>query len=236
MDHTDHKHDNHSADHGHHQQTFWEKYVFPVDHKRIAAQYLTTGMFMGLLGGFFAYVFRSQQAHPGAEVPLYGLVNANQYNALSTSHGTLMIFWFAMPVLIAAFGNFLIPLMIGADDMVFPRVNRLSYQIFFLSTVVLISSFFVPGGAFGGGWTSYPPLSSTAQYSMTPWGSTLWITAVGLEFVAFLLGGINFIVTLMNARAPGMKMYDIPIVLWTIVIASVLLWLQWARYWRAPSC
>ena len=218
----DHTHDSHSHDHGHHHQSFWDKYIFPLDHKRIGAQYLTTGMFLGLLGGFFAYVFRSQQAHPGQEVALYGLVNPNQYNALATSHGTLMIFWFAMPVLIAAFGNFLIPLMIGADDMVFPRINRLSYQIFFLSVLVLLASFFVPGGAFAGAWTAYPPLSANAQYSLTPWGSTLWLVAVGLEFVAFLLGGINFIVTLMNARAPGMKMYDIPIVLWTIVIASVL--------------
>ncbi len=133
-----------------------------------------------------------------------------------------MIFWFAMPVLIAAFGNFLIPLMIGCDDMVFPRINRLSFEIFFLSVVILIASFLVPGGGFGGAWTAYPPLSAKAEYNLTPWGSSLWLLAVALEFVAFLLGGINFITTLMNSRAKGMKYTDIPIVLWMIVIASIL--------------
>ena len=133
-----------------------------------------------------------------------------------------MIFWVAMPVLIAAFGNFLIPLMVGCDDMVFPRVNRLSYQIFLISTLVLLASFFVEGGGFAGAWTAYPPLSAKAEYSMTPLGSTLWLVAVALEFVAFLLGGINFVTTAMNSRAPGMKMLDIPMVVWMIVIASIL--------------
>jgi cytochrome c oxidase subunit 1 len=149
-------------------------------------------------------------------------VSQGEYNALVTNHGTIMIFWVAMPMLIAAFGNFLIPLMIGADDMVFPRINRLSYQVFLISAIVLIASLFVPGGGFGGAWTAYPPLSSSAEYSLTPLGSTLWLVAVALEFVAFLLGGINFITTLMNSRAPGMKMHDIPMVLWMIVIASIL--------------
>jgi cytochrome c oxidase subunit 1 len=133
-----------------------------------------------------------------------------------------MIFWVAMPVLIAAFGNFLIPLMCGCDDMVFPKINRLSYQIFLLSAIVLICSFFAEGGGFGGAWTSYPPLSAKAEYSTTPMGSSMWLVAVALEFVAFLLGGINFVTTAMNSRAPGMKMYDIPIVVWMIVIASIL--------------
>ena len=125
-------------------------------------------------------------------------------------------------MLIAAFGNFLIPLMIGCDDMAFPRINRLSYQIFLLSALVLLASFFVKGGAFGGAWTAYPPLSASGAYNLTPAGATLWLVAVALEFVAFLLGGINFTVTTMNSRAPGMKMFDIPIVVWMIVLASVI--------------
>jgi len=208
--------------HGHHEQSFWSKYVFSTDHKMIAMQYLFTGMAMGLIGAFMAYAFRMQLAFPGMDVPFYGLVTPANYNALVTNHGTIMIFWVAMPVLIAAFGNYLIPLMVGCDDMVFPRINRLSYQIFLLSAIVLIVSFFVPGGAFGGAWTAYPPLSSEAQYSLTPLGSSLWVLAVALEFVAFLMGGINFVTTAMNSRAPGMKMYDIPIVVWMIVIASIL--------------
>jgi cytochrome c oxidase subunit 1 len=207
----------------HHEEvSFWSKYVFSTDHKMIGMQYLFTGMFMGLIGALMAYTFRMQLAFPGMEVPGYGLVSPAAYNSLVTLHGSIMIFWLAMPVLIAFFGNFCIPLMIGCDDMVFPRINRLSYQIFLLSAVILLVSIFVPGGGFGGAWTAYPPLSAKAEFSMTPLGSTLWLVAVALEFVAFLLGGINFVVTTMNARAPGMKMTDIPIVVWTIVIASIL--------------
>ncbi len=212
----------HEAHDDHHEQTFWQKYVFSTDHKMIAMQYMFTGMAMALLGGFFAYAFRMQLAFPGLDVPGWGMVSAAEYNALVTNHGTIMIFWVAMPVLIAAFGNFLIPLMCGCDDMVFPRINRLSYQIFLLSTIVLLASFFVEGGAFGGAWTAYPPLSAKAEYSLTPLGSTMWVIAVALEFVAFLLGGINFITTAMNSRAEGMGMYDIPVVVWMIVIASIL--------------
>ena len=212
-----HAHEDH-----HHEQSFWSRYVFSTDHKMIAMQYMFTGMAMALIGGYMAYAFRMQLAFPGIEVPGFGLVTPNEYNALITNHGSIMIFWVAMPVLIAAFGNFLIPLMLGCDDMVFPRINRLSYQIFLLSAIVLITSFFVPGGGFGGAWTSYPPLSAKAQYNLTPLGSSMWLTAVALEFVAFLLGGINFVTTAMNSRAPGMKMYDVPMVVWMIVIASIL--------------
>ncbi len=208
--------------HSHHESHGIGHYLFSTDHKIIAKQYLFTGMAMALLGGFFAYAFRMQLAFPGVSVPGFGTVSPAEYNSLVTNHGSIMIFWVAMPVLIAAFGNYLIPLMIGCDDMVFPKLNRLSYQIFLLSAIVLLSSFFVGGGGFGGAWTSYPPLSAKAEYSLTPWGSTLWLLAVALEFVAFLLGGINFITTVMNARAPGMKMFDIPIVIWMIVLASIL--------------
>jgi cytochrome c oxidase subunit 1 len=210
------------GDHAHEEMSFWSKYVFSTDHKMIAMQYMFTGIFMGLIGGFMAYAFRMQLAFPGIDVPGYGLVSPADYNALVTNHGSIMIFWVAMPVLIAAFGNFLIPLMLGCDDMVFPRINRLSYQVFLLSAIVLIASFFVEGGGFAGAWTAYPPLSAKPQYGLTPLGSSMWLVAVALEFVAFLLGGINFITTAMNSRAPGMKAYDIPMVVWMIVIASIL--------------
>ncbi len=202
------------------------KYLWSTDHKVIAMQYLFTGMFMAMLGGFFAYVFRMQLAFPGQSVPGYGVVSPGQYNALVTAHGSIMIFWVAMPILLAAFGNFTIPLMIGADDMVFPRLNRLSYQVFLLSVIVLLSSFFVPGGSFGGGWVAYPPLSANPAYNLTPYGATMWLVAVMLEFVAFLMGGINFVTTLMNSRAPGMKAYDIPFTPWLIVLASIMFMLS----------
>jgi cytochrome c oxidase subunit 1 len=206
----------------HHEESWIKKYFWSTDHKIIGFQYLFTGMAMALLGGFFAYAFRMQLGFPGKSVPGFGLVSPNEYNALVTNHGTIMIFWVAMPVLIAAFGNFLIPLMIGCDDMVFPRLNRLSYQIFLLSAIVLLASFVVPGGGFGGAWTAYPPLSAKHQYSLTPAGSSLWLLAVALEFVAFLMGGINFVTTVMNSRAPGMKWADIPVVIWMIVVASII--------------
>ena len=214
----------HVAEHAPHEEEldFWSKYVFSTDHKIIGFQYMFTGMFMALIGGFFAYAFRMQLAYPGEVVPLYGYMPPGEYNMLVTNHGTIMIFWVAMPVLIAALGNFLIPLMLGCDDMVFPRLNRLSYQIFLLSTIVLLISFFVPGGGFGGAWTAYPPLSANAEYNLTNWGSSLWVLAVALEFAAFLLGGINFLTTTMNSRAPGMKMMDIPMVIWMINIAVIL--------------
>jgi cytochrome c oxidase subunit I len=218
--HGDHGHDAHA--HDHHEEGFIKKYLWSVDHKMIGKQYMFTGMVMGLIGGFFSYAFRMQMAFPGQHVPGYGVVSPGEYNSLITNHGTIMIFWLAMPVLIAAFGNFLIPLMLGCDDMVFPRINRLSYQIFLISALVLIASWFVEGGGFGGAWTAYPPLSAKSQYNMTPLGSTLWVIAVALEFVAFLLGGINFVTTAMNSRAPGMKMFDMPMVVWMIVIASIL--------------
>jgi cytochrome c oxidase subunit 1 len=217
----------HALDHAHghdaaHHQSFFHKYLWSTDHKMIGMQYMFTGMLMALIGGFTVYVFRMQLAYPGMEVPFFGRVSAADYNSLVTMHGTIMIFWVAMPVLLAGFGNFLIPLMLGCDDMVFPKVNRLSYQIFLLSAVVIVASFFVPGGAFGGAWTAYPPLSASGAYNLTPAGATLWVIAVALEFVAFLLGGINFVTTTMNSRAPGMKMFDVPVVVWMIVLASIL--------------
>lgn len=220
MSHATVAHPTHAGSHS--DQSFFKKYLWSTDHKIIGFQYLFTGMLMALIGGFTVYVFRMQLAFPGASIPGWGRVSPGDYNALVTTHGTIMIFWVAMPVLLAALGNFLIPLMIGADDMAFPRLNRLSFQIFFLSSVVIILTFFVPGGAFGGAWTSYPPLSTNPQYNLTAFGAPLWLIAVALEFVAFLLGGINFVTTAMNCRAPGMKYTDIPILVWMIVVASII--------------
>ena len=116
-------HAHHDDPHAHHEMSFTEKYIFPLDHKMIAMQYLFTGMLMAVIGGYFAYAFRMQLAFPGIDVPGYGIVSPAAYNGLVTNHGAIMIFWVAMPVLIAAFGNYLIPLMIGCDDMVFPQAE-----------------------------------------------------------------------------------------------------------------
>ncbi|MBI3396211.1 MAG: cbb3-type cytochrome c oxidase subunit I, partial [Spirochaetia bacterium] len=207
--------------------TFWRKYIFATDHKVIGMQYLLTGIFMALVGGFLSYVFRMQLAFPGISIPFYGKLTANEYNSFITMHGTIMIFWVAMPILLAAFGNLLIPLMVGTDDMAFPTLNMMSYWVFFISTVILLASFFVPGGTFAGGWTAYPPLSANEGYSVRPsftsgLGGHFWIIAVALEFVAFLMGGINFLVTSFNMRAPGLTWFRLPLVVWMIDIAVLL--------------
>ena len=155
-------------------------------------------------------------------MPGFGPVSPANYNALVTNHGTIMIFWVAMPVLLAAFGNFLIPLMVGCDDMVFPRINRLSYQIFLLSAIVLVASFFVPGGGFGGAWTAYPPLSAKPEYNLTPARRDA-VGGRGRPRVRRLPARRHQLRHHRDelARA-GHALYDVPIVVWMIVIASML--------------
>ena len=153
-----HHHDDHEHDHEHHEGNFWTKYIFSEDHKVIGKQFLFTGIFWALIGGLFSIIFRLQLGFPDASLEwlrplLGGWINAQGkldpefYLALVTMHGTIMVFFVAMPLLLAVFGNFLIPLMIGARDMAFPRLNMLSVWIFALSSIVLFASFFVPGGA-----------------------------------------------------------------------------------------
>ena len=209
-------HDAHAAP-----ASFWNR-IFSTDHKVIAKQYLFTGVAMAFLGGILAQIMRLQLANPGHPVPGLGVVQGIKYNATVTMHGTVMIFWVAMPMLLGAFGNLLIPLMVGTRDMAFPRLNMISYWTFFLSTVVLIASFLVPGGPSPVGWTAYPPLSSNPAYSSNVWGVHLWIIAVALELVAFLMGGINYITTAINLRAPGMRMKDLPLIVWMQIAASII--------------
>lgn len=216
----------HGHTHAHHELSFLRKYIFSTDHKVIGMQYLLTGLLMVFVGGFFAYVFRMQLAFPGKPIPLYGTLDAQTYNVFITMHGSIMIFWVAMPVLLAAFGNLLIPTMIGTDDMAFPTLNMLSYWVFFISTIVVILSMVLPG-PMAAGWTSYPPLSvSNSGYAGADFwngiGGTLWILAIALEFVAFLMGGINFLVTTFNMRAPGMKLMDMPITVWMMALAVLI--------------
>ncbi|MDO8519550.1 MAG: cbb3-type cytochrome c oxidase subunit I [Deltaproteobacteria bacterium] len=205
---------------------FLKTHIFSTDHKTIGKQYFLTGLIMAVLGGYLAHVFRHQLAWPGESVPGYGLVGPNDYNSLVTMHGTIMVFWVAMPILLSGFGNFLLPLMIGARDMAFPRLNMISYWVFFLSTVLLIASFFVPGGAASGGWTAYPPLSGDPRYSAGAWGGHLWILAVALEFAAMLMGGINMLTTTLTMRARGLTFFRLPIFVWMLNIANIIFMLS----------
>jgi len=211
----------------HHDAGFVRTYLFSTDHKMIAKQYTFTGILFAFIGGLAAVAFRLQLMSPGMEIPLVGVLDGAKYNAFVTNHALIMFFWAAMPVLVAGLGNFLIPLMIGCDDMAFPVLNMLSYWVFFVSCIVLVLSFFAPGGGAAGGWTLYPPLSVINNSGAETWIGRLWnggslvILAVALEFASILMGGINFLVTSINMRAKGMKMMDVPLVIWCINLATV---------------
>jgi len=205
---------------------FWRGYVFSTDHKTIAKQYLAIGLFWAIVGGLLAYLLRWQLAYPDTEVPGWGFIGADFYTMLVTMHGTIMVFFVAMPILLGAFGNFLIPLMVGARDMAFPRLNMLSVWTLALSSLVLLISFFVPGGAAAAGWTGYPPLSAKPIYTGVDWGLNLWILALALEFASFLMGGVNFLTTTINLRAPGLSMLRLPLLVWMQITAAVLFMLS----------
>ena len=216
--------------------SFWRRYVFSVDHKVIGKQYMSLSLFMALIGGLTAYLIRWQLAFPETPVPGFGfvpeptmyegVVPPEFYNALITMHGTVMIFFVAMPFLLGAFGNFLIPLMVGAPDMAFPRLNMMSFWTLCSASTLLVASFFVPGGAAAAGWTGYAPLSADALFTGVNWGLNLWLLALALEFASFLMGGVNFLTTAINMRAPGLTLTRLPLLVWMQLTAAVLFMLS----------
>ena len=211
----------------HEKMGFWRQYIFSIDHKVIGKQYLFLGLFMGYVGVFLSYVFRWQLAWPGTAVPFWGKVSAAQYYEVVTMHGTIMVFFVAMPVLLGAFGNFLIPLMVGARDMAFPRLNMASFWTIFVGSVLLLISFFVPGGGSHAGWTNYVPLSDAAKYLPgNYWGGNLWLIALAIDFASVLMGGINFLTTAIAMRAPGMTFWRMPLLVWQELAASELFMLS----------
>jgi cytochrome c oxidase subunit 1 len=185
-----------------------------VDHKRIGILYIWTSLVFFALGGVLALLIRTQLATPGEH-----LLTKNSYNAVVTMHGTTMIFLVIVPIL-AGFGNYLVPLMIGARDMAFPRLNALSYWLFVLGGVVLYMSFFAAHGAARAGWTSYVPLSTLHEPGN---GQDLWILGLHILSISSLAGAINFVVTIHNMRTPGMSWMRIPLFCWTIVTYGWLL-------------
>jgi len=201
-----------------HRESFWTRYVFSQDHKVIGLQYLLTSLFMALVGGALAMLFRTQLAWPQS-----GVLAADQYLAAVSMHGTIMIFFVLTPALLGGFANFLIPLKIGARDMAFPFVNMLSYWVFALSIVPLLASFFVPGGPLNAGWTSYPPLSALPQAAPGSGpGQTLWLVSIAIFCVSSLLGSLNYITTILVLRTRGMSLMRMPLTVWGIFVAAVL--------------
>lgn len=213
--------------------SFWRLKVFSTNHKTIGKQYMFSALFFMFVGGALALLIRWQLAYPGTPVPILGSIlyknsggsiPPDNYLALVTMHATIMVFFVVVPLLVGAFGNFLIPLQIGARDMAFPVLNMLSYWTFFISGIIALVSFVAPGGAAAAGWTSYPPLSAIkSAVSGSQMGQDFWIVALIFNAAASLMGGVNFLTTIINLRAPGMSWLRLPLFVWSQFIVGVLL-------------
>lgn len=217
----------------HHKESFISKYVFSQDHKMISKQFLLTAIFMGLVAMMMSVFFRLQIGWPGESFALIetfmgkwgegGVLDRNGYMALVTIHGTIMVFFVLTGGLSGTFSNLLIPLQIGARDMASGFLNMLSYWFFFISSVIMLFSLFVEGGAASGGWTIYPPLSALPQAMPgSGMGMTLWLVAMTIFVVSSLLGSLNYIVTIMNLRTKGMKMFRLPLTMWAFLVTAIL--------------
>jgi cytochrome c oxidase subunit 1 len=189
------------------------EWITTTDHKKIGILYLINSFVFFIVGGVLALGVRVELAAPGIQ-----FLNEDLYNQAFTMHASLMLFLFVIPIL-AGFGNYAVPLMIGAPDMAFPRINALSFWMLPLAGLLIAAGFFVEGGAAQAGWTSYPPLASAA---FTGTGTDLWLMGVTLIGTSSILGGINFLVTIFKMRAPGMTLFRMPIMAWTILVTSVL--------------
>lgn len=209
--------------------TFLSKYVFSFDHKVIAKQFLWYGIaFLGI-GGMMALLIRWTLAFPGEPFPVIGpmlfphtggVVPPDTYAMLFTLHGTIMIFFAITPILIGAFGNYCIPLLIGARDMVFPTLNMLSFWLAFVSALLLLASLFTPLGGAAGGWTSYPTLSTLIGSAGV--GQTLWCLSLFVLGVSSTMGAVNYIATIITLRAPGMGYFDMPLTIWGLWLTAIL--------------
>lgn len=228
---TAHHHPAHD-DH-HHEQSYWQKYIFSSDHKVIGIQYGVTSLAFLFIGFLLMAMMRWQIAHPGEPIPLVGgllekmlgtvaskgIMSSDLYNSFGAMHGTIMVFLAIVPLAFAAFGNYVVPLQIGAPDMAFPRVNMASYQCYVVGGVIMLVSFFIPGGAAQAGWTSYSPLASTIASD----GQTFWLIGMVFLISSSLLGAVNFIATIIQLRAPGMTWMRLPFFVWAQFVTAFLL-------------
>jgi cytochrome c oxidase subunit 1 len=199
-------------------ESFIRRYIFSLDHKVIGTQYFFAGLFMALVGAALAMLMRLHLGWPDN-----GALDPQAYLAAVTMHGTIMVLFFLTPILTGAFGNYLIPLMIGARDMAFPFLNMLSFWTLMPGILSLLVSFFVPGGPAGNGWTAYPPLSAVPEAaSGSGLGQTLWILAVAFLCLSSTMGSLNFITTVLNLRTHGMSLDRLPATVWGIFVTAVL--------------
>jgi cytochrome c oxidase subunit I len=231
----EHAHDHdHDHDHGHHKETFVTKYIFSYDHKMIAKQYLISGIIMGVIGVGMSLLFRMQIAWPGESFKVFswllgdnfapgGVMRPDIYLALVTIHGTIMVFFVLTAGLSGTFSNLLIPLQIGARDMASGFMNMLSFWMFFLSSVIMISSLFVASGPASAGWTIYPPLSALPQaIPGSGTGMTLWLVSMAIFIASSLMGSLNYVVTVINLRTKGMTMTRMPLTVWAFFVTAII--------------
>ncbi len=236
----------------HHDPGWIRKYVFSVDHKVIGIQYSVTALLFLFFGFTLIMLMRFQLAYPAAAwdtnpppgflkalwggfgnwigrgLMPEGVMAPEFYNSLGVMHGTIMIFLGVVPLSVGGFGNYVMPLQIGAPDMAFPKINMMSYWVYFIGGVVMLASFFCPGGVANSGWTAYPPLSVVSQPAIEGFpfwftGQTMWILGMVFLITSSLLGSINFIVTIIQMRAPGLSLFRMPVFVWAQLVTSFLL-------------
>ncbi|HWZ16174.1 MAG TPA: cbb3-type cytochrome c oxidase subunit I [Mucilaginibacter sp.] len=217
----------------HHKATFLNTYVFSQDHKYIAKQFLVTGIIMAFIAMSLSILFRIQLAYPDKSFPLLetllgrfapgGRLSADFYMSLVTIHGTIMVFFVLTAGLSGTFANLLIPLQVGARDMASPFVNMLSYWFFLMACIIMLSSFFVQKGPASGGWTIYPPLSALPKaMSGSAEGMTLWLISMVCFVASSLMGGINYVSTVLNMRTKGMDLWKMPLTIWALFLTAIL--------------
>ena len=208
-----------TVSHAHHAELgFWRKYVFSMDHKVIGIQYLLLSIVMALVGTGLAVLIRTQLAWPEKVI-----LSPENYLSVVTIHGTIMIFFVVSTALIGGFGNFLIPLHVGARDMAYPLLNMLSFWTVVPAALLIVLSFLVEGGAAAAGWTAYPPLSALEEaVPGSGLGQTIWLLAMALFIVSYTMGGLNYLTTILNCRTRGMSMMRLPLMVWTFLVSTVL--------------
>ena len=207
------------ADHtSHRPPSFWTRYVWSQDHKVIAVQYACTAIAAGMVGLVLSNLMRLQLGFPGQ----FEFINAERYYQFVTMHGMIMVIYLLTALFLGGFGNYMIPLMVGARDMVFPYLNMLSFWVYLLSVLVLMASFFVPGGPTGAGWTLYPPQAILPGTPGHDWGIILMLVSLLIFIVAATMGGLNYVTTVLQARCEGMTLLRMPLTVWGIFVATIL--------------
>ena len=198
--------------------SWWTRYVWSQDHKVIALQYSLTAIAIGLVALVLSGLMRMQIGFPGS----LDFIDASAYYQYMTMHGMIMVIYLLTALFLGGFGNYLIPLMVGARDMVFPFVNMLSYWVYLLSVLILVASFFVPGGPTGAGWTLYPPQAISQGTPGIDWGIVLMLVSLAFFIVAATMGGLNYVTTVLQARTHGMTLLRLPLTVWGIFMATIL--------------